>query len=317
MLYLKEKYRDYADSLIKKGISPTIVKVGNIIRLLTEDENAFNYDFSTKNIVSGPFGELIKVDRKQGIVEIYNSIMDDHYSLRVYDIDNGKLLPDGELYSYYSEYESKDLYGEEEYNYLLDLEKNDFYDCHRTINRDKDNLNIERLELTNKIDREKSKDLKVKLLELTKKYCNRHDRINDGIAKIISYIEEAYSVHYGTKEFTSNELDSETVEIINRQIYLDSLREESEAFSKISIIPITDIIAEYKAYNAPGTDKIVEKYINISRKISTILDTFIYNRIYVRKRLKSSEEIDQMTEKHRKLLLKRRDELDNLGGFYD
>ncbi len=318
MLNIKETYRDYANNLIKKGISPSIIVSSDIIKLLTEDEDRMDYNFKTDNIISGPYGDLIRINKEQGIIEIYNSITVEkysdykeyYYSLKLFDLETGDLLSDGELGYYSSTLEAIDLYGEEEYEYLDNLEKNDFSDVHRLISKDKDEYNINRLELSNELARVKLKDLREKLFNVAKIYCKGCDHIVRGIGKIVSNIDDAYKKHSEIKEFRSLELDEETIQIINRKLYLDGLKEESEAYSRISIFPITDIIKEYKEYNAPVTDKIANKYIKISRKIAEVLDPFSYYRCKIRNHQKSMEEIEEMFEKHRVLLLKRRDELD-------
>lgn len=325
MINIKKEYQRYTRDLIRKGVSPSIVCISDVIRLVTEDEDKACYNFNTDNIVSGPFGELIKVNDEKGIVEIYNSIMDGFFSLKIYDLETGEMLPDGELGKEYSFYDSIDFFGYDEYQNLMDYVDNDFSQCHREIQLDKNKINISRLELSNKLAREKLKELKLKekLLEVAKKSCKRYDYVNealgDALGKIMANIDDAYNKHSEMKAFDSKILDEETIEIINYGLYLNRLTEESNAYSKISILPMTDVISSYIAYNTPKTKKIARKLIRISKKVSCILDPFIYSRIDVRNHLLNSSDIDRMSEKHKRLLLRRRDELDksNTWGSYE
>ena len=68
MVYTRKQYCEYADKLIKKGVSASIVVISDVIRLLTEDEERFGYTFNTDNIVAGANGELIKINTKDGII---------------------------------------------------------------------------------------------------------------------------------------------------------------------------------------------------------------------------------------------------------
>lgn len=318
MINIRKEYQKYAYSLIKKGVSPSIVCIADIIQILTEDDSG-KYNFNTDNIISGANGELIRIDNKNGIIEIYNSFMDDYFTLKLYDIETGELLDDGELGKEVNSFKSIVLYGYDVYESILDKIENDFSDCNREISKDRDNINIKMLELTNRLAKSKLLGLKDRVLKVANKYCKRNDYINVGVDKIIANINDAYHKHSQIKEFKSSCIEQETVDIINRKLYLDGLKEESEAYSKISIFPITEIIEEYQAYKAPKTDKIAKKYIFISNKINEVLRPFCDFRVDIRSHLLNSDEIEEISEKHRKLLLKRRDELDeaNTWGLYD
>ena len=323
MINIKETYSKYAHDLYQKGVNPDIIVVSDIIKILTEDDEKFKYDFSTDNIISGPFGELIKINRKKGTVEIYDSytvesdygLKEYNYSVRIFDLNTGLLFEDGELSSVSTNYESILLYGEDEYNYLSQLSNEDFSAYQREVSLDMDEIDIRRLEQANKAARDKVKGLKDKLFKTAKKYCKKYDYINEGITKIIENIDIAYRKHSEMKSFSSPDLDEDIVNIINRKLYLEELTEESEAFSKISIFPITEIIEEYKAYHTPKTDKLAKKYIFISRKIAEVLDPFIYFRIDFRNHQMSSKDISKMHNNHYKKLIKRRDELDAWGTY--
>lgn len=314
----RDTYHNYANELYKKGICPDIIVVKDIIKLLTEDEDSLKYNFSTKNIISGPYGELIKINKEKGTIEIYNSYTierDDYlkeynYSLRIFDLETGLMFPDGELGNLSTSTDSIDLYGEETFDYIDELSINDFSDFHRRSFMEDELLDIKRLEFANQSSRGKVLDLKEKIFKVAKKYCKRNDFINDGIAKIICNIDNAYTKHLEKKLFSSSILDNKIVETINNKLYLDFLKEENEAYSKISITPIIDIIEEYKAYHTPKTDLIAKKYINISKKISEVLDPFIFYRINIRNHQMSSKDINELYQKRHKALIKRRDELD-------
>jgi hypothetical protein len=319
MINKKETYEKYAHELYKKGINPDILVVADIIKILTEDDVNFKYNFNNNNIISGPFGELIRINYRDNILEIYDSYTvegDDkfkeyNYSLRLFDLNTGLLCDDCKLYSYSNQMESISLYGLEEFKRLDFLSKEDFSPYEREIFLDREDIDIKRLESSNRAARNKVKELKGKLFKVSKRYCKKNDYILEGVNKIINMIDNAYSKHAEVRTFDSPILDQDTIDMINKKLYLDKLSEESEAFSKISILPITEIIEEYKAYHTPKTDKIAKKYILISRKIAEVLDQFIYFRIDFRKHQISAKEIDEMMETRYKKLIKRRDELDN------
>lgn len=311
MINIRGEYKKYIKTLISKGVCPSILLVGDIIKLLTEDEDDVKYNFNTDNIESGPMGEIIRVNIKNGTVEIYNSIMENYFSLRVYNINTGKIFEDGELYSEYSTFYSKNLLGDEIFAYVENHMANDYMDCNRIMSIDKENINIKMLELTNRLSHAKLLDLKERLLNAAKKYCKDDVVISAGVGKIVENIDSAYYMHSQFKKFESEELDEETTEIINRNIYLQNLKEESEAYSRISIFPITEIIEEYKAYNAKKTDKLAKKYTYISRKINEVLSPFCEYRVDVRNHLLTTKDIDEMNENHLKLLIKRSNELEN------
>ena len=317
MINIGKEYEKYTNALIKKGVSPSIVCVGDVIRLLTEDEDELRYNFNTDNIESGPNGELIKINIKKSTIEVYNSIMDNYFSLRVYDMDTGKLFDDGELGKEYTDYYSIKLYGEELFNNIEDKVINDYSDCYRIMNKDKEDINIKMLEMTNKLAHPKLTGLRERVINISKKYCKGDPVITSAVGKIIEQIDEAYYKHSTFKKFFSLEMDEEMVEIINRNIYLQSLKEESETYSKISIFPITELIEEYKAYKVPKTDKLAKKYLLISKKINEALNPFFEYRVDVRNHLFTSKDIDELSKNHTKMLLKRRDELDNINTWSD
>lgn len=313
MLYNRNDYVKYASDLLKKGINPSIVVIGDIIRLLTEDDDKLDYNFNTDNIVSGQGGELIKINKEKGTIEIYNSIIDNFFTLKVYDLETGKMFDDGELGKEVYDLESINLFGEEGYEYLLNYIDNDFSDCNRMISQDREEINIQMLELTNKLSKSKLKqnDIRGKIVKIAKKHCKNNNYLLETIGIIVNNIDNALDKHSDIKEFNSPVLSNETVDIINRKLYYLGLKEESEAYSKISIWPITEIIQEYRAYHTPKTDKIADHYLFVSKKINEVLSSFENYRVDIRGHLLSSNDIDRMSEKHSKLLLKRRDELDN------
>ena len=319
MVYTRKQYCEYADKLIKKGISPTIVAVSDVIRLLTEDEERFGYSFNTDNIVAGPNGELIKINTRDNIVEIYNSIMNDYYSLRVYDIDTGELLPDGELSNNSNWVDSLNMYGEEKYYELIDLEYNDFSKEYGDKDRDYNEIDIRNREVYNDYTRTRIKETNIRqrLYDFSLKYSRRYNYVSEAISKILLYIDDANSKRAKITEFKSPKLTLETNQIISRKIYQDRLREESEAYSRISEAPIMDIIEEYKAYHTPKTDKIAKKYIKLSSKVNDILYPFITSRIQLLSKQTNAEDFEELERKHQYKFLKRRNELDKtgLGGF--
>ena len=319
MVYTTKQYGEYANKLIKKGISPTIVRINDVIRLLTEDEERFGYSFNTDNIVSGPNGELIRINTRTGIVEIYNSIIDDYYSLRVYDIETGELLPDGELNGSSNWVDSLNMFGEEKYYELLDLEENDFSKEYGDKDKDFNEIDIRNREIYNDYTRTRLKETNIrqKLFDFSNKYSRRYNYVKEAIDKIILYIDDATSKRAKIEEFKSPKLTPETNEIICRKIYHVRLREESEAYSRISEAPIMDIIEEYKAYKTPKTDKIAKKYIKLSSKVNDILYPFIASRIQLLGKQTNAEDFEQLERKHQIKFLKRRNELDKrwVGGF--
>lgn len=319
MVYTKKQYSDYVDKLIKKGISPTVLMIGDVIRLVTEDETRGRYDFSTDNIVAGPDGELIKINTCSGIVEIYNSIQEDYYSLRVYDIDTGELLPDGELGCSSKWIDSLKLYGEEKYYELLDLEKNDYSKEYSKKTRLLEEIRIKNRKNANDYTRSRLSEtnLRQRLLDFASKYSRRFEYLNEAISKMVFYIDDATAKRAKEQEFNSPNLSKETNDIITRKLYSVRLKEESEAYSRISEAPVMEIIEEYKAYKTPKTDKIAKKYIKISSKVNDILYPFIYSRVQFLDNQTSGEEFEAIEKSFQLLLLKRRDELDErgLGGF--
>ena len=320
MVYTTKHYGKYADKLIKKGISPTIVCISDVIRLLTEDEERCGYCFNTDNIVAGPEGELIKINTRDGIVEIYNSIMSDYYSLRVYDIATGELLPDGELSSSSNWVDSLNMYGEEKYYELLDLESNDFSKEYREKDRDFNEIDIRNREIYNDYTRTRLKEtnLRQRLVEFSNKYSRRYNYVAEAMNKIILYIDDATSRRAKIEEFKSSKLRPETNEIISRKLYQIRLMEEAEAYSKISEAPIMEIIEEYKAYMTPKTDKIAKKYIKLSTKVNDILYPFITSRLQLLGKQTNAEDFERLERKHQIKFLKRRNELDRRDwGFYE
>lgn len=319
MVYTTKQYGEYADKLIKKGISPSIVIISDVIRLLTEDEERFGYTFNTDNIVSGPYGELIKINTRSGIIEIYNSIMDDYYSLRVYDIETGELLPDGELSCSTNWVDSLTMYGEEKYYGILDLQNNDFSKEYGDKDKDYNEIDISNREIYNDYTRTRLKETNIRqrLYDFSQKYARRYNYVGEAVNKIILYIDDAISKRAKIPKFSSPKLSLETNEIINRKLYQVRLREESEAYSRISEAPIMEIIEEYKAYKTPKTDKIAKKYIKLSSKINDILYPFIFSRIQLLSKQTNVEDFERLERKHQIKFLKRRNELDKrgIGGF--
>lgn len=315
MINTKKEYQKYADKLLDKGISPAIVSIAEVIKILTLDEEKFDYDFNTNNIVSGADGELIRIDRENGTVEIYNCFIEDFFSLKVYDLETGKIFEDGTLYMDIDRYDSIDLFGYDKYLYFGDCIIRDYSDCYREINRDKEEIDIHMLELYNKLSKSKLMNLKENLLKVAYRYCKKDTNMNKGVGKILSDIDTAYHMHSKPKQFHSDELDIEMVEIINRNLYLNSLKEESYAYSKISILPIIDVIEEYKAYKTSKTDKLVKKYIFISKKLNEVLSPFSDYRIELRNSLVNSKDINRMEQKHKKILINRKNEIDGIGNW--
>ena len=224
MVYTTKQYKDYVDRLIKKGVSPSVVIIGDVIRLLTEDEDRGTYDFTTDNIVAGPNGELIKINTRSNIVEIYNSIQEDYYSLRVYDIDTGELLPDGELGSNVNWLDSLKMFGEEKYYELLDLEYNDFSKQYSEKSRDYDEIDIRNREIYNDYTRTRLRETNIRqrLLDLSNKYSRRYNYVSEAINKIVFYIDDATSKRAKMNSFKSPKLSFETNQIISRKyIMLD------------------------------------------------------------------------------------------------
>lgn len=319
MVYTKRQYCEYVDKLIKMGISPSVLLISDVIRLVTEDETKGQYDFSTDNIVAGSDGELIKINTSSSTIEIYNSIQDDYYSLRVYDIDTGELLPDGELSCSSKWVDSLKLYGEEKYYELLDLEVNDFSKVYAKKTRLLEEISIKNRNNANDYTRSRISEtnIKEKLLNFSKKYSKRFEYINEAVSKMVFYIDDAVSKKANEQEFNSPNLSEETNKIITRKLYSVRLREESEAYSRISEAPVMDIIEEYKAYKTPKTDKIAKGYIKLSSKVNNILYPFIYSRVQFLGNQTSGEEFEQIEKTFQLLLLQRRNELDSndLGEF--
>lgn len=314
----KKMYKDYVEGLLKRGISPEVISISDVIKLCTEDDEDCKYDFSLDNIISGPNGELIKINKFRDTIEIYNSIMEDYFTVRVYSLETGKLFDDGVMGYDTTFVDSVALYGVDTNNYINNLINNDFCEYNREVLKDRDNINIKILELCNRLSKSKLNDLKENILKVKKRYCKKKDYINDGIDTIINNIDIASKKHSEIKKFKSNELDEGTVEIINRKLYLDDLTEESLAYSKITIFPIVDIINEYKAYKTPKTDKLVKKYNFILGKVYDELNKFYDYRIDIRSHLVNSKDITEMSKRHRSLYLRRKKEInDNQRGFYE
>ena len=312
-------YKDYADGLLKKGITPEIISIADVIKLCTEDQDDNKYDFNLDNIVAGPNGELIKINRYRDTIEIYNSIMDNYFTVRVYSLESGLLFDDGIMGYETSPIDSIMLYGINEYNKINLLVGNDFSEYNREVVKDRDNINIKILEFSNKLSRTRLTELKENIIKIKKKYCKRNDFINPGIDTVINNIDFAYKKHSDIKKFKSDILDEDTKEIINRKLYLDGLKEESSAYSQITIFPIVEIINEYKEYNAQKTDKLVKKYNIILNKVYEELNKFYNFRIDLKNHLVDSNDINEMSKKHRMLYLKRMRQLNdnNLGGSYE
>ena len=319
MVYTRKQYCEYADKLIKKGISPSIVIISDVIRLLTEDEERCGYTLNTDDIVAGPEGELIKINNRDGIVEIYNSIINDYYSLRVYDIETGELLPDGELSNSNSWVDSLSMYGEEKYYELLDLEVNDFSKIYGDKDKEFNEIDIKNREVYNEYTRKRIREtgIRQRLFDFSQKYARRYNYVGDAVKKILLYIDDACAKKATVTEFNSSKLPVETNQIISRKLYQIRLREESEAYSRISEAPMMDLVEEYKAYKTPKTDKIARKYIKLSSKVNDILYPFISSRIQLLGKQTSAEEFEKLEKKYQYRFLKRRNELDKkgIGGF--
>lgn len=312
-------YKDYADGLLKKGVSPEIICIADVIKLCTEDQDDCKYDFNLDNIVAGPNGELIKINKYRDTIEIYNSIMDNFFTVRVYSLESGLLFDDGVMGYETSPIDSIMLYGINEFNKLNLLIGNDFCEYNREVIKDRDNINTKILEFSNKLSRSKLTELKENIYKIKKKFCRRNDFINPGIDTVISNIDSAYKKHSEIKKFKSEELSDETKEIINRKLYLDGLKEESLSYSQITIFPIVEIIKEYKEYNAKKTDKLVKKYNIILNKVYEELNKFYNFRIDLKNHLVDSNDINEMSKKHKMLYLKRMKQLkdNNIGGPYE
>ena len=321
MVYTTKQYGEYADKLIRKGISPSIVIISDIIRLLTEDEDKKDFTLNTDDIVAGPEGELIKINNKNGIVEIYNSIMTDYYSLRVYDIATGELLPDGELSNTSSWVDALSMYGEEKYYELIDLEYNDFSKVYSYKDKACDEIDIKNREVYNNYSRTRIREtgIRQRLYDFLQKYNKRYNYVGEAVNKILHYINDAISKRAKIVEFKSPKLSVETNQIISRKLYQIRLREESEAYSRISEAPIMELVEEYKAYKTPKTDKIAQKYIKLSSKVNDILYPFIASRIQLLSKQTSAEECDAIEKTFQQKLLRRRYELDKrgIGGLND
>ena len=65
------KYNEYVRYLINIGIDPSLIEVSKVVDSAIKN-NGNKLDFDTKNIIPGPFGELIKINYPDNQIEIYS-----------------------------------------------------------------------------------------------------------------------------------------------------------------------------------------------------------------------------------------------------
>ena len=313
MTYSRKAYQLFADKLLEIGVSPLVVSVGELVKLVTEAESSQVFTLSTNNLVAGADGELIKINTKTGYVEVYNAIQDGHFTVKLFDLETGRFEGEHGVDTNWGK--STELYGYDKYNELLEKERNDFSSCFREFAMKADNLAIRNRELSNMLARDKIKSLRVKegVLEVAKKYCKIYDYANRPIAEILFNIDDALKKRAKLQPFFTRELRTETDTIISRKLYLIRLNEEAEAYSRISELPMMALIEDYKSFHAKKTDRMAKRCIKISKNIRSVIDPFCRFRADVRELQICPEEIEQMREERDRALLLRRNELDKKG----
>ena len=313
----RDKYMAYIKGLLKKGVCPENL-LGDIIRLCTEDDEKGTYDFDLSKIIAGPDGEIIKIDEEKDSVEIYYSLIENTYCIKAFCLSTGESYSDSTMWFKTSVDASTDLYGEDVYKLLTDYVGGDFGAYYREVEKDNYELDENVLVLRTNSLRDYLYKIKSELLIIMKKNCRKKDPINDGIIELIRYVEEAKNAHCEIKQFKTKELQDDMLEIINRKLKVDGLRRESQLQSKISIIPITNIIEEYDAYGTPKTRKMVIRFTKISVKVAKVLQDFELRKIELASLLMDSKKKKRMDSKHRAMKLQRKKELEepsDFGGF--
>ena len=321
-------YKDYIEDLIGKGIDPNLIEMSDVLRLCTEDEETCSYDFSTDNIISGPFGELIKIDYRSNKAIVYYTDIEDIYSIFEVDLSTGKIIGeigdldtlfDDQIFSQERNVHTDKLFlGSDLYEMIKDDEKYDYSPVYRTVNKDylEDEINV--MKKQNQLSRLKLPKIKKELEPyLNDFYCH------DAVRKIIDRINDALEYKEEIKEFKSVELEPEMAKIIALKLKRDSLKKESEMFSRIDAFPLVDLILEYEAYNAPKTDKIANKITKVYNEVYSILSKYYDYRIDLINKKSEFSNQDKLKSKHTLLLLKRFNEIEEkrdngyFGGYYE
>lgn len=311
-------YSIYAEGLLKKGICPENLD-GDIIKLCTEDQEKCTYDFSLDNIVAGPAGELIKIYEDRDTVEIYNTLVENSYNVKIFSISTGKSLEDGGIWVDTNEIDSITLFGYDTFNRINNMVGVDYSECLRSINEDRDMLDLRMLEFKADDLRPRLSTLKENLNKILRKNCRKDDAICEGINELIRYIDEANKIHSSLKQIKTSELSKEMQDIINRKLKMDNLRREVEMESKISMTPINSILEEYAAYKTPKTNKLLKKFTYISMKVADAIRPFESRRIYLSEHLVGSEKTKKIENRKKELILQRKRELESntWGSNYD
>lgn len=320
-------YKDYIEKLIVKGINPNLIEMSDVLRLCTEDEETCSYDFNTDNIVSGPMGELIKIDYKNNKAIVYYTDIEDVYSFFEVDLTTGSVIGEiGDLDDLFDDqifsqerniFTDRLFLGSELYDLIKNKEKYDYSSVYRTVSKDylQDEINVRKKQ--NELSRLKLPKLKKKLEPfLNDFYCH------DAVRRIIDKIDNAFE-YKEDKEFKSIELDDEMTEIIALKVKRDSLKKESEMFARIDAFPLVDLMLEYKAYNSPKTDKIASKITKVYNEVYSILNNYFNYRIDLINNEEEFSNQNSLKSKHTLLLLKRFNEIEKAnnngynGGFYE
>lgn len=258
------KYNTFLDTLRSIGIDPLVLETNEIIDSVTRNNN--EYDFNTKNIIPGPFGEIIKINYETNYIEIY-SLQDYYYSKKVIDLSDGSLkleeigktnpLKDITYFGYYL------------YNELLDIEEKDYSAVRRTIFNDKMKYSIKKLDDKNSKIREELPILKESITRYLSDFY-----AHDGVRRIIDKVDDAYNFRSNYKYFDSDELSGDTLWVINRKLRLDFLENEKVKFNSIDAFPLYDLIEEYSKYGKEKEDKIAFRINSITNKVYEKIDSF-------------------------------------------
>ena len=293
------KYNTYLIELRNKGIDPKIISCAKIIKSASITNN--EYDFDTDNIISGPYGELVKINYETNDIEIYDR-EDNYVSMRMIDLTNGELKE--EQIDETNFLQDIDFFGAYLYNRVLDNEEKDYSKVRREVFKDTVKSDIRRLEEKNNSIRENLPELKKDLSRYLSDFY-----AHDAIRKIIDKIDESYEYKNNYKLFESEELSGDMLWLINNKLRLDFLKRENESFNNITIFPLVDLIEDYSKYNRKEENKVVVRCTKIMNSVYKSLNEFYLNRTSIKNKNYYTESDLIAPKRHMKLFLRRAKEI--------
>lgn len=293
------KYNNYVQRLAKIGVEPRILASSAVISSATFKNN--DDDFETKNIISGPFGELIKINYDERNIEIY-SLEQDNFMRKVIDMDDENHM-EVTIFNY-DLIEDINFFGHFIFNKLLDIEEKDYSAVRREVFKDKIKFSMIRQEENNKLVRDELDMLKSDISKYMRDFY-----AHDGVRKIIDKIDSIKNLKEEFKPFETDKVSRDTLWLINNKLKLDFLEEETEKFSSIDVFPLIDLIDDYSKYDREDTNKIVKRLTKVMNSVYDRVSVYTKNKDKIFSNRQYSDKEIKTLKRHSLLYIRRSKEI--------